>query len=61
MTIVRDDIPVETVYGEMLDGNIAHIQVSEQTAQELEKILTEYEGKGMKGIVLDLRQKLVAT
>ncbi len=59
MTIVRDDIPVETVYGEMLDGNIAHIQVtsfSEQTAQELEKILTEYEGKGMKGIVLDLRQ-----
>ena len=23
MTIVRDDIPVETVYGEMLDGNIA--------------------------------------
>ena len=42
MTIVRDDIPVETVYGEMLDGNIAHIQItsfSEQTAQELEKSL----------------------
>jgi len=59
MTIVRDEIPVETVYGEMLDGNIAHIQItsfSEQTAQELEKILVEYEGKGMKGIVLDLRQ-----
>ncbi|UZN01198.1 hypothetical protein OL548_21245 [Lysinibacillus sp. MHQ-1] len=40
MTIVRDEIPVETVYGEMLDGNIAHIQItsfSEQTAQELEK------------------------
>ena len=59
MTIVRDDIPVETVYGEMLDGDIAHIQItsfSEQTADELEKILAEYEGKGMKGIVLDLRQ-----
>jgi len=59
MTIVRDEIPVETVYGEMLDGNIAHIQItsfSEETAKELEKILADYEGKGMKGIVLDLRQ-----
>lgn len=59
MTIIRDDIPVETVYGEMLDGDIAHIQITsfnEETAKELEKILVEYEGKGMKGIVLDLRQ-----
>ncbi len=59
MTIIRDDIPVETVYGEMLDGNIAHIQItsfSQNTAKELEKMLVEYKGKGMKGIVLDLRQ-----
>ncbi|MFJ7953596.1 S41 family peptidase [Lysinibacillus sp. NPDC096418] len=59
MTIVRDEIPVETVYGEMLDGNIAHIQITsfnESTAKELTTILAEYEGKGMKGIVLDLRQ-----
>ncbi len=38
---------------------IAHIQIasfSEDTAKELETILAEYEGKGMKGIVLDLRQ-----
>ncbi|MFJ7730672.1 S41 family peptidase [Lysinibacillus sp. NPDC097231] len=59
MTIIRDEIPVETVYGEMLDGNIAHIQItsfSENTAAELEKMLADYEGKGMKGIVLDLRQ-----
>ncbi|MFJ7666534.1 S41 family peptidase [Lysinibacillus sp. NPDC097195] len=59
MTIIRDDIPVETVYGEMLDDDIAHIQItsfSEKTGEELEKMLAEYEGKGMKGIVLDLRQ-----
>lgn len=59
MTIVRDDIPVETVYGEMLEGDIAHIQITsfnESTAQELTAMLAEYEGKGMKGIVLDLRQ-----
>lgn len=59
MTIVRDDIPVETVYGEMLEGDIAHIQITsfnESTAQEVETILAEYKDKGMKGIVLDLRQ-----
>ena len=59
MTIVRDDIPVETVYGEMLEGDIAHIQITsfnESTAKELETMLAEYEGKGMKSIVLDLRQ-----
>ncbi|KOS68438.1 peptidase S41 [Lysinibacillus contaminans] len=59
MTIVRDDIPVETVYGEMLEGDIAHIQITsfnESTAKELTTILAEYEAKGMKGIVLDLRQ-----
>ncbi|MFJ7736583.1 S41 family peptidase [Lysinibacillus sp. NPDC097287] len=59
MTIVRDEIPVETVYGEMLEGDIAHIQITsfnESTAKELTTILAEYKGKGMKGIVLDLRQ-----
>jgi len=58
MTIVREEIPVETVYGEMLEGDIAHIQItsfSENTAKEFEKILADYEGKA-KGIVLDLRQ-----
>ncbi|KGR81820.1 S41 family peptidase [Lysinibacillus odysseyi] len=59
MTIVRDDIPIETVYGEMGDDKIAHIQItsfSEETYKELLKILTELDGKGMKGIVLDVRQ-----
>ncbi|MEG0259929.1 MAG: PDZ domain-containing protein, partial [Lysinibacillus sp.] len=59
MTIVRDDIPVETVYGEMLEGDIAHIQIisfSDHTYKELEKMLADYEKQGMKGIVLDLRQ-----
>ena len=59
MTIVRDDIPVETVYGEMLEGDIAHIQITsfnKSTPKELTTMLAEYEGKGMKSIVLDLRQ-----
>lgn len=59
LTIVRDEIPVESVYGEMLEGDIAHIQITsfnKSTPKELTTILDEYVAKGMKGIVLDLRQ-----
>ncbi|MEO4054866.1 S41 family peptidase [Solibacillus sp. CAU 1738] len=59
MKIVRDEIPIETVYGEMGDDKIAHIQITSfslQTYKELEKILADYEKQGMKGIVLDVRQ-----
>ncbi|WJY28239.1 MULTISPECIES: S41 family peptidase [Sporosarcina] len=57
--VTRDDIPIETVYAEMLDGGIAHIRMttfSEHTYDELLKALDEMEAKGMKGLVLDVRQ-----
>ncbi|WP_432355700.1 S41 family peptidase [Sporosarcina sp. A2] len=57
--IKRDDIPIETVYAEMLDGNIAHIRMttfSEHTYDELLTALDDMEAKGMKGLVLDVRQ-----
>lgn len=57
--IKRDDIPIETVYAEMLDGGIAHIRMttfSEHTYDELLKTLDEMEAEGMKGLVLDVRQ-----
>ena len=59
MKIVRDDIPIETVYGEMGDDKIAHIQItsfSEQTYKELVTILSDLDAQGMEGIVLDVRQ-----
>ncbi|WP_245629842.1 S41 family peptidase [Domibacillus robiginosus] len=59
MTIVRDDIPIETVYAEMDKNKIAHIQVtsfSEHTAEEFQTAIDDMEKKGMKGLVLDLRQ-----
>ncbi|WP_342463248.1 S41 family peptidase [Ureibacillus sp. FSL K6-8385] len=59
MTIIRDDIPIETVYGEMGDDKIAHIRIttfSENTYEELKKLLEQYEADGMKSIVLDVRQ-----
>ncbi|MEC1177010.1 S41 family peptidase [Metasolibacillus meyeri] len=57
--IVRDDIPIETVHGEMGEDKIAHIQISsfsEQTAEEVARSLAGFEQKGMKGVVLDVRQ-----
>lgn len=59
MTIIRDDIPIETVYGEMGEDKIAHIQItsfSEQTYQDLETMLLEFEAQGMESIILDVRQ-----
>lgn len=59
LTLVRDDIPVETVYGDLDESGIAHLQItsfSENTAVEVEKLLIEFEKEGMKGIVIDVRQ-----
>ncbi|MDN4492671.1 S41 family peptidase [Ureibacillus aquaedulcis] len=59
MTIIRDDIPIETVYGEMGEDKVAHLQItsfSEQTYDELEKFLEEFDADGMKSIILDVRQ-----
>lgn len=58
--IIRDTIPIETVYGEILpdtDG-IAKVQVtsfSTNTVKELKEKLTELEEEGMKSVILDLR------
>lgn len=59
ITIVRDTIPIETVYGEMIDEKIAKIQItsfSENTSQELIDVLNDLQKQGMEGLVLDLRQ-----
>ena len=56
--IVRDTIPIETVYAELDKNKIAHIQVtsfSTHTFEELTTVLEEMKSQGMKGIVLDLR------
>ncbi|MGG3470121.1 S41 family peptidase [Neobacillus pocheonensis] len=57
--IIRDEIPIETVYGEMVDDQIAKVQItsfSSNTSTELVKTLNDLQKKGMKGLVLDLRQ-----
>ena len=57
--IVRDVIPIETVYSEMLDDDIGKIQISsfaERTYDELTTALEELREQGMKGLIIDIRQ-----
>ncbi|OCA90820.1 peptidase S41 [Bacillus sp. FJAT-27225] len=57
--IIRDEIPIETVYGEMVGDGIAKVQVttfSKNTFDELTTMLKDLKKQGMKGLVLDLRQ-----
>lgn len=59
ITVIRDEIPLETVYSEMLDDGMGKIQItkfSETTTDEFKKALQDLQGQGMKGLVLDLRQ-----
>lgn len=59
VTIVRDTIPIETVYGEMLEDHIAKVQItsfSDHTSQELVDTLNDLQEQGMEGLILDLRQ-----
>lgn len=58
ITIVRDTIPIETVYSKMLDNGVAKIQVtsfSEHTVDEFKTALDEMQKKNMKALILDLR------
>ncbi|WP_320415331.1 S41 family peptidase [Psychrobacillus antarcticus] len=59
VTIVRDDIPIETVYAEMLDDQVAHIIISSFSTNTYDELLTAIdamEKAGMKALVLDVRQ-----
>ncbi len=56
--IVRDVIKVQSVKSKMLDASIGYVKIIQfqgQTTEELEKALKGLETKGMKKLVLDLR------
>ena len=59
ITIVRDDIPVETVYGTLDENKVAHVQITTfgyDTYKEFAEVMADLEAQGMEKIVLDLRQ-----
>jgi carboxyl-terminal processing protease len=56
--VVRDEIPIETVYSEMLEGGIGKIEVRQfamNTADHFKEALKSLEGQGMKGLIIDVR------
>lgn len=56
--IVRDVIKVQSVKSKMLENDIGYVKIIQfqgQTANELEKALKDLEAKGVKKLVLDLR------
>ncbi|GGF31442.1 carboxy-terminal processing protease CtpB [Halobacillus andaensis] len=59
--LVRDDIPLETVYTDTkeIDGKKAGVieitSFSEKTSTEFEEALKELEGEGIEGLVIDVR------
>jgi carboxyl-terminal processing protease len=58
VTIIRDDIELESVFPEMLPGQIGYIYISNfnnSTGREFQEALKDLEAAGMRGLVLDLR------
>lgn len=58
VTIIRDEIPRETVNAEYLNDGIGKIQITdfgENTAKRFEEELKKFEAKGLKGLIIDLR------
>ena len=58
-TLIRDEIKIKSVVADVIkDKNYAYIRIKqfgEETTADLEKILSEYENKNIKGIILDVR------
>ena len=58
IAIVRDIIKIKSVKQKMLKGDIGYVkltQFQEMTSDDLAKALKDLKGKGMKSIILDLR------
>ncbi|MCR2820157.1 S41 family peptidase [Lederbergia panacisoli] len=59
VTITRDDIPINTVYADMLENNVAKIQIttfSKHTFDDLAVAMNEMKDKGMESLIIDLRR-----
>lgn len=59
MPITRDEIPINTVYSEMLENGVAKIQItsfSGHTDKDLDAALNEMKAKGMTSLIIDVRQ-----
>lgn len=58
ITVVRDNVKIDSVRGKMLDDKIGYIRISsfdETTGEDFEKAYAKLKNAGMKSTVLDLR------
>jgi len=58
VTAIRDEIEIQTVTYEMLEGDIGYIAISEfedVSCKQYEKAIDELTGQGMVGLIVDLR------
>lgn len=60
INIVPEEVKITVVDGEMLDSQLGYIRIksfmNENTAEDLKNKITEFQGQGMKGLILDLRE-----
>jgi carboxyl-terminal processing protease len=58
ITVIRDDIDIETVFAEMLDNGIGKIEIrqfAEKTKERFFEELEALEAAGLKGLIIDVR------
>lgn len=58
VNLIRDEITIQSVRGRMLDDDIGYLRITqfqEQTANDQKKVLSELKEKGMKSLIIDLR------
>jgi len=58
LILVRDEIDLETVYSEMLEDGIGKIEIRQfslQTVSSFHEQLSDLEKKGLKGLIIDVR------
>lgn len=57
--LTRENIEIKTVAGEMIDNRLGYIKISnfsEKTGGEFKIMLADLQNRGMKGLIIDLRQ-----
>ena len=60
INIVPEEVKITVIDGEMLDSQLGYIRIksfmNENTAEDLKNKITELQGQGMKGLIIDLRE-----